>query len=53
VIAPGARLVPEEIDGLTGPGWMEKVYTFYSLDGAVALRRALAEFDRGQAGGGG
>jgi sulfide:quinone oxidoreductase len=48
VIATGARLVPEETDGLTGPGWMEKVFTFYTLDGAVALRRALAHFDGGR-----
>jgi sulfide:quinone oxidoreductase len=48
VIATGARLVPEETDGLTGPGWMEKVFTFYTLDGATALRRALAEFDGGR-----
>ena len=48
VIATGARLVPEETEGLTGPGWMEKVFTFYTLDGAVALRRALAGFDGGR-----
>ena len=48
VIATGARLVPEETDGLTGPGWMEKVFTFYTLEGAAALRRALAEFDGGR-----
>jgi len=48
VIATGARLVPEETDGLAGPGWMEKVFTFYTLDGAVALRRALAQFDGGR-----
>ena len=28
VIATGARLVPEETDGLTGLGWTEKVHTF-------------------------
>ena len=48
VIATGARLLPEETDGLTGPGWMERVFTFYTLDGAAALRRALAEFDGGR-----
>ncbi len=48
VIATGARLVPEETDGLTGPGWMEKVFTFYTLDGAVALRDALARFTGGR-----
>ena len=48
VIATGARLVPEETEGLAGPGWMEKVFTFYSLDGAVALRSALSRFDGGR-----
>ena len=48
VIATGARLVPEETEGLTGQGWMEKVFTFYSWDGAVALRRALASFTGGR-----
>ncbi|HTR90741.1 MAG TPA: FAD/NAD(P)-binding oxidoreductase [Trebonia sp.] len=48
VIATGARLVPEETEGLTGPGWMEKVFTFYTLAGAVALRRALAGFQGGR-----
>jgi sulfide:quinone oxidoreductase len=48
VIATGARLLPEETEGLTGPGWMEKVFTFYTLNGAEALRRALAGFDGGR-----
>jgi sulfide:quinone oxidoreductase len=48
VIATGARLVPEETEGLTGQGWLEKVYTFYTLDGAAALRNALERFDGGR-----
>lgn len=48
VIATGARLVPEETDGLTGPGWMSKVFSFYDLEGATALARALEEFDGGR-----
>jgi len=48
VIATGARLVPEETEGLTGPGWQDRVFTFYTLDGAVALRRALSEFAGGR-----
>jgi sulfide:quinone oxidoreductase len=48
VIATGARLVPEETEGLTGPGWMEKIFTFYTLDGAAALRQALSRFGRGR-----
>jgi sulfide:quinone oxidoreductase len=48
VVASGAVLVPEETDGLTGPGWMEKVFTFYTPEGAGALEAALATFDRGR-----
>jgi sulfide:quinone oxidoreductase len=47
VVASGATLVPEETEGLTGPGWMENVFTFYSPEGAAALERALAAFDGG------
>ena len=33
VVASGARLQPEETDGLTGPGWNERVFTFYDVGG--------------------
>jgi sulfide:quinone oxidoreductase len=48
VVASGAVLMPEETEGLTGPGWGENVFTFYDLDGADALRTRLAAFDRGR-----
>jgi sulfide:quinone oxidoreductase len=48
VVATGARLVPEETEGLTGPGWMQDVFTFYTPEGAAALAAALATFDRGR-----
>jgi len=48
VVATGARLLPEETEGLTGPGWMDKVFTFYSRDGAVALKSALSRFAGGR-----
>ncbi|MDA8286552.1 MAG: FAD/NAD(P)-binding oxidoreductase [Actinomycetota bacterium] len=48
VIATGSRLQPEETDGLTGAGWMERVFTFYSPEGAAALGAALARFERGR-----
>ncbi|MCD9623773.1 type III sulfide quinone reductase, selenoprotein subtype [Rhabdothermincola salaria] len=48
VVATGARLLPEETEGLTGPGWNEKVFTFYDLDGATALHQALEDFDGGR-----
>ena len=48
VVATGARLLPGETDGLTGPGWMRDVFTFYTPDGAVALHRALERFSGGR-----
>jgi sulfide:quinone oxidoreductase len=48
IVATGAVLVPEETDGLTGPGWMTNVFTFYTPEGAGALEGALATFDRGR-----
>lgn len=48
VIATGARLLPEETEGLTGPGWGEKVFTFYDLAGAAALGNALPAFTGGR-----
>jgi sulfide:quinone oxidoreductase len=48
VIATGAILVPEETEGLTGPGWNEQVFTFYTPEGAAALEAALADFDGGR-----
>src|SRR5260370_29786962 len=48
VVATGARLAPEETEGLTGPGWMEKAFTFYTPDGAAALGRALSRFTGGR-----
>lgn len=48
VIASGARLDPDETEGMTGPGWMERVFTFYTPEGAAALGAALARFDSGR-----
>ena len=48
VIATGSRTVPEVTEGMTGPGWREKVFDWYTIDGAVALRDRLAKFRRGR-----
>ncbi len=48
VVASGATLAPEETEGLTGPGWMERVFTFYSPAGAAALADAFARFSAGR-----
>jgi sulfide:quinone oxidoreductase len=48
IVATGATLVPQETEGLTDTRCMEKVFTFYSLPGAVALRDALERFEGGR-----
>jgi sulfide:quinone oxidoreductase len=48
IIATGTRLVPEETDGLTGEGWRETAFDFYTFEGAMALRSALDSFDKGR-----
>ena len=47
LIATGAVLLPEETEGLTGPGWHETVHTFYDMPGAEALAEALDDFEEG------
>jgi sulfide:quinone oxidoreductase len=48
VVATGARLQPEETEGLAGAGWMDSVFTFFTLEGAAKLADALNEFDGGR-----
>ena len=48
VVATGSRLVPEETEGLLGPGWMDSVFTFYDLEGAAGLEARLAAFEGGR-----
>ena len=48
VVATGVRLQPEETEGLTGPGWNERAFTFYSPEGAAQLQRALHGFEGGR-----
>ena len=45
VIATGASLQPQETEGLA---WGERIHTFYSLEGALALHQALQDFSGGQ-----
>ena len=48
VVATGSVLAPEETEGLTGPGWMDTVFTFYTPEGAAGLEEALRWFDHGR-----
>lgn len=48
IVATGARLVPGETEGMTDGGWLETVFPFYTVDGAVALAGALERFEGGR-----
>ena len=48
IVATGSRIVPEEVEGMAGPGWHEKVFDFYTPEGANALGYALQRFDGGR-----
>ena len=48
IVATGARIAPEETEGLTGPGWRERMFDFYTLDGARALGEKLATWEGGR-----
>ncbi len=41
IIATGSRIAPDQTPGLTGPGWRETAFDFYTLEGAAALRAKL------------
>jgi len=47
VIATGAKIVPDEIEGLAGEGWMKDAFDFYTVEGAVALAERLKTFEGG------
>jgi sulfide:quinone oxidoreductase len=48
VVATGSRIVPEETKGLTGPGWKQSAFDFYTIEGALGLRDKLSTFDKGR-----
>jgi len=48
VVATGSRVVPQETEGLLGPGWRDSAFDFYTLDGAASLRRKLESWPGGR-----
>jgi sulfide:quinone oxidoreductase len=48
VIASGTTPRPDQTPGMSGPGWRRTIHEFYTLEGAVALRAALARFAHGR-----
>ncbi len=48
IIATGAKIVPDEIEGLKGEGWQKNVFDFYTIEGATALRDKLKVWNGGK-----
>ncbi len=50
IIATGSKIVPGEIEGLAGEGWMKNAFDFYTIEGAIALAERLKTFQYKQIG---
>ncbi len=48
IIATGSHIAPDEVEGMTGPGWRRDVFDFYTFEGARALRDHLAAWEGGR-----
>jgi sulfide:quinone oxidoreductase len=48
VIATGTTPRPDQTPGMYGPEWRKSVFDFYTLEGATALKEALAAFPGGR-----
>lgn len=48
IIATGAKIAPEEVEGMKGAEWHKSVFDFYTYEGALALRNKLREWDGGR-----
>ncbi|MFW6224400.1 MAG: NAD(P)/FAD-dependent oxidoreductase, partial [Bacteroidota bacterium] len=48
ILATGTQTVPEDTPGLKAKLWYEKIFDFYTLEGAVALRKYLKDWKGGR-----
>jgi sulfide:quinone oxidoreductase len=48
IIATGAKIAPEETEGMSGKEWQRSIFDFYTFDGALALRDKLREWTGGK-----
>ncbi|MFZ4056888.1 MAG: type III sulfide quinone reductase, selenoprotein subtype [Ferruginibacter sp.] len=47
IIATGAKIAPEEVEGMKGSEWQKSVFDFYTFEGALALRDKLRTWEGG------
>lgn len=48
IIATGAKIAPEETEGMKGEQWYQSVFDFYTFEGALALRNKLRNWEGGK-----
>lgn len=48
IIATGAKIAPEETEGMKGNEWQKSVFDFYTFEGSLALRDKLREWEGGK-----
>jgi len=48
VVATGCEIRPDQIEGMTGAGWKENIFDFYTLEGATALNNFLETWKGGR-----
>lgn len=48
IVATGAKIAPEETEGMKGSEWHKSVFDFYTFDGSLALRNKLRDWKGGK-----
>ena len=48
IIATGAKIAPEETEGMKGSEWQKSVFDFYTFEGSLALRNKLRHWEGGK-----
>lgn len=48
IVATGAKIAPEETEGMQGSEWQKTVFDFYSFEGSLALRNKLRDWEGGK-----
>jgi sulfide:quinone oxidoreductase len=48
IVATGTRINPDETPGMIGPEWQKSIFDFYTLEGAMALRKFFRSWEGGK-----
>ncbi len=48
IVATGAKIAPEEVEGMNGKEWQNSVFDFYTFEGALKLRDKLRTWEGGK-----